>query len=161
MSMVVVGRSVSISPVWSVSISISVPGIWISFSFGFSFSFLNNMDGSTTVSVVGVWFYDGVGNWGIVVSVWVIIHTTIDIWVGVNDWFLDFFGLSFNNFFFYLFGSLYCGNGILVVWVSVSVSVWMVDCCSSVGIVIPRICLGFGLSCGSSEESENYEKFHG
>ena len=115
------------------------------------------MDGSTTVSVVGVWFYDGVGNWGIVVSVWVIsMISTIDVWVGVNDWFLDFFGLSFNNFF-YLFGSLYCGNGILVVWVSVSVSVWMVDCCSSVGIVIPRICLGFGLSCGSSEKSENYE----
>merc|ERR1711944_390194 len=133
----VVSTSVSVSPVWSVTISISVPSFWISFSFGFGFTFLNNMDSTTTVSVVAVWFYDGVGNW-----------------------FFDFFGLGFNNFF-YLFSSLYCRDGILVVWVSVSVSVWMVDCCSSMGIVIPRICLGFGLSCSSSEKSENYEKFHG
>lgn len=152
----VVSGSVSVSPVWSVAISISVPSFWISFSFGFGFTFLDNMDSATTVGVVGVWFYDGVCNWGIVVSVWVIVISTIDIWVGVDNWFLFFCGLSFNNFF-YFFGSLYSRDGILVVWVSVSVSVWMVDCCSSMGIVIPRICLGFGLSCGSSEKSENYE----
>merc|ERR1712241_1437699 len=145
----VVSGSVSVSPVWSVAISISVPSFWISFSFGFTF--LDNMDSATTVGIVTVWFYDGMSNWGIVVSVWVIsMISTIDIWVGVDDWFLFFCGLSFNNFF-YLFSSLYCRDGILVVWVSVSVSVWMVDCCSSMGIVIPRNCLGFGLSCGSSE----------
>merc|ERR1711944_58772 len=105
----VVSISVSVSPVWSVTISISVPSFWISFRF--RFSFLNNMDSTTTVGVVAVWFYDGVCNWGIVVSVWVIVISTIDIWVGVDNWFLDFFGLGFNNFF-YLFSSLYCRDGI-------------------------------------------------
>merc|ERR1712241_834290 len=102
----VVSGSVSVSPVWSVAISISVPSFWISFSFGFGF--LNNMDSATTVGVVAVWFYDGMSNWGIVVSVWVIsMISTIDIWVGVDNWFLFFCGLGFNNFF-YLFSSLYC-----------------------------------------------------
>merc|ERR1719210_1843360 len=85
----VVSISVSVSPVWSVAISISVPSFWISFSFGFGFTFLNNMDSTTTVSVVAVWFYDGVCNWGIVVSVWVIVISTIDIWVGVDNCFFS------------------------------------------------------------------------
>merc|ERR1719414_1204349 len=148
----IVSGSVSVSPVWPVAISISVP------SFGFGFTFLNNMDSSTTVGVVGVWFYYGVGNWGIVVSVWVKI-STIDVWVGVDNWFLDFCGLSFNNFFYLFFSSLYCRDGILIVWVPVSVSVWMVDCCSPMGIVIPRICLGFGSAAAAAKRARTTRNF--
>merc|ERR1712154_691056 len=117
----IVSGSVSVSPVWSVSVSISIPSIWIGFGFRFSFgfTFLDNMDGSTTVGVVGVWFYNGVGNWGIVVNVW----------VSVDNWF-DFSSLSFYDWFFCLFfSSFYCWQNILIVWipvsVSCSVSVWM------------------------------------
>merc|ERR1719361_3086422 len=87
----------------SISVSISIPSIWISFSFGFSFTLLYNMDSSTTVGVVGVWFYDSVGNWGVVVSVWVMETsiTTIIVWVGVYDGFLDLFSLY--NFFYFFF----------------------------------------------------------
>merc|ERR1711994_1052377 len=99
----IVSRSVSVSPVWSVSVSISIPSIWISFGFSFGFTFLDNMDGSTTVGVVGVWFYYSVGNWSIVVSVWVGISSIV-VWVGVDDWF-DFSSLSFNDWFFCLFFS--------------------------------------------------------
>merc|ERR1719158_2607749 len=154
----IISRSVSISVVWSISVSISVPSICISFSFGFTL--LYNMDSSTTVGVVGVWFYDSVGNWGVVVSVWVMETsiTTIIVWVGVYDGFLCLFSLY--NFFYFFFCGFYCWHSILIVWVPVSVSVWMISC-STMGIVVPRICLGFGLSCSSSEKSENYEKFHG
>ena len=154
----VVSGSVSVSPVWSVAISISVPSFWISFSFGFGFTLLYNMDSSTTVGVVGVWFYDSVGNWGVVVSVWVMETsiTTIIVWVGVYEGFLDLFSLY--NFFYFFFCGFDCWYNILIVWVPVSVGVWMISC-STMGIVVPRICLGFGLSCGSSEESENYELY--
>ena len=156
----IVSRSVSVSPVWSVSVSISIPSIWISFGFWFSFgfTFLDNMDGSTTVGVVGVWFYDSVGNWGVVVSVWVMETsiTTIIVWVGVYDGFLGLFSLY--NFFYFFFCGFYCWYSILIVWVPVSVGVWMISC-STMGIVVPRICLGFGLSCSSSEKSENYELY--
>jgi len=158
----IITRSVSTvsSPVWSISVSISIPSIWISISFGFTL--LYNMDSSTTVGVVGVWFYNGVGNWGVVVSVWVMETsiTTIIVWVGVYDGFLDLCGLSLYNFFYLFFGSFYYWYNMLIVWVPVSVGVWMISC-STMGIVLPRICLGFGLSCSSSEKSENYEKFHG
>ena len=153
----IVSRSVSVSPVWSVSVSISIPSIWISFGFWFSFgfTFLDNMDGSTTVGVVGVWFYNSMGNWGIVVSVRVAVSSIV-VWVGVDNWF-DFSSLSFYDWFFcFFFSSFYCWKNILVVWIPVSVSVWMVSC-GTMGVVIPGICLGFGLSAGGSEKSENYE----
>merc|ERR1712038_898959 len=101
------------------------------------------MDGSTTVGVVGVWFYNSVGNWSIVVSVWVGISSIV-VWVGVDNWF-DFSSLSFYDWFFGLFfSSFYCWQNIL--------GVWMVGC-GSMGVVIPGICLGFGLSAGGSEKS--------
>merc|ERR1712053_38886 len=112
----IVSRSVSISPVWSVSVSISIPSIWIGFGFWFSFgfTFLDNMDGSTTVGVVSVW----------------VVNSSIQVWVSVDNWF-DFSSLSFYDWFFCLFfSSFYCWQNILVVWipvsVSCSVSVWMV-----------------------------------
>merc|ERR1711970_1627643 len=66
--------SVSVSVgVWMVS-GISVPGLWISLSLGFCFS-LDHMNCSTAVSVVCVWFYDGmvVNIWSIVISIWIMV----------------------------------------------------------------------------------------
>merc|ERR1712007_157482 len=73
-----VSVSISISVgIWMVS-GISVPGIWISLSLSFCFSLLNNMNCSTTVSVVCVWFYIVVGIWMVSVCVWMV--SSIGVW---------------------------------------------------------------------------------
>merc|ERR1712223_269223 len=125
---------------------ISVPGLWISLSLGFCFP-LDNMNCSTAVSVVCVWFYDGmvVNIWSIVISIWMIV-----VW---------------SCYYCLLFSWLnYCWKVVGMVWVSISVGVWVVVAKSitiiSIGIEIVGISFGFRLGCSSSKKSENYEKFH-
>merc|ERR1712001_592362 len=128
---------------------ISVPGLWISLGFGFS---LDNMDCSTTVSVVCVWFYDGM-----VVNSWSIVISTIRIWT-IVVWGCYYCLLFFNcwGFFNSLFSRLnYCWKVVGMVWVSISVGVWVVVAKSitikSIGIEIIGISFGFMLGCSSSE----------
>ena len=147
-----VSVSISISVgIWMVS-GISVPGIWISLSLSFCFSLLNNMNCSTTVSVVCVWFYVAVGIWMVSVCVWMVSS------VGVWSYYYGFCGCFFSCLLFNLhFSGLDCWNVVVgVVRISVSVGVWMmVSGISTVEIV--GISFGFRLGCCSSKKSENYE----
>ena len=142
--------------VWVVS-GVCIPGLWIGFSFGLSFSFsfslLYNVNCPTTVGVVGIWFYDGsmsIGKGSIIVSmsIWI---SSIVVWMGVYYWFDCF--LSFCYWFFgYLFSGLgYCWVSIgVVIWVPVSVGVWMMVTSVCV-VIIVWISFGFRLGCGCSE----------
>ena len=153
----VTGISVMVSvSVWVVS-GVCIPGLWIGFSFGLSFSFslLDNVNCSTAVGVVGIWFYDGsmsICNGSVIVSIsssiWI---SSIVVWMSVDYWFDGF--LSFCYWFFgCLFSGLdYCWVGIgVVIWVPVSVGVWMMI--TSVCVVIKVwISFGFRLGCGCSK----------
>merc|ERR1712059_235169 len=143
----------------------SVPGIWISFSLCLCFSLLDNMNCSTTVGVVCVWFY-------VVVSIWMV---SVGVWVvsGIGVW-GHYYGFRFFNCLLYhlLFSSFDYWNMVVgvvrksgITGMVVSVGVWMlvtgISGITGMVVEIIGISFGFRLGCSSSKKSENYEKFHG